>query len=70
MTIWERLFGTPERTAKTLEGIDQIDACWYMEAVYDGEFQPERCKGCLYECGRYGCERKMDELEWLESEVG
>lgn len=71
MTVWETLFGTPERTARTLEGMDQIDVCYWMDDVNAGKRSPEKCKGCLFEYDRYGCERKdMTDLEWLESEVG
>ena len=70
MTIWEKLFGTPERTAQTLECIDQIDACCWMDYVNVGKRPPEKCEGCLFECDRYGCERKdMTDLDWLRTVV-
>ena len=70
MTIWEKLFGTPERTAQTLEGMDQIDVCYWMDYVNVGKRPPEKCEGCLFECDRYGCERKdMTDLDWLRTVV-
>lgn len=53
MTNWEKLFGTPERAAETLEEIKcDNDIC---------EFCPmfEACDNCL----------DVPLLEWLESEV-
>jgi hypothetical protein len=70
MTIWEKLFGTPERTVQTLEDIDQIDACYWMDDVNIGKHIPEKCEGCLFEYDRYGCERKdMTDLDWLRTEA-
>ncbi|MBQ3339788.1 MAG: hypothetical protein IJG82_09415 [Atopobiaceae bacterium] len=70
MTVWEKLFGTPERTAQTLEGMDQIDVCYWMDDVNIGKLPPEKCEGCLFEYDRYGCERKdMTDLDWLRMEV-
>lgn len=70
MTVWEMLFGTPERTASTLDGMDQIDVCYWMDDVNVGKRCPEKCKNCLYDYDRYGCEKKdMTELEWLMQEV-
>ena len=69
MTVWERLFGTPELTAKSLGYIDLIDVCDFMSNAY-GKRSPERCDGCMYEYDRYGCERKeMTVLEWLNQEL-
>lgn len=71
MTIWERLFGTPERAARTIEYVDQIDACDWMGAVNAGTYPPEKCRGCIFDYDRYGCESKdMSVLEWLTQEVG
>lgn len=71
MTIWERLFGTPERTAETIEYVDQIDACDWMSRVNEDRFPPERCVGCIFDYGPYGCELKdMTLVEWLNQEVG
>lgn len=70
MTIWERLFGTPERTAQTLDGMDRMDVCYWMNDVRFGKRTPEKCEGCLFEYDRYGCERKdMTDLDWLRTEV-
>ena len=75
VTIWEALFGTPERAAKTLSddgmALDQIDSCWLAEAIDGENFGPEgRCRNCLYEYDRYGCERSdVTLLEWLSREV-
>ena len=70
MTIWETLFGTPERTASTLEYVDLIDACDFMAKVSKNKLPPEKCEGCLFYYDRYGCEQKdMTLVEWLKSEV-
>lgn len=70
MTIYEKLFGTPERAANTLEYVDQIDACDFMNAVSNGKLPPEKCQGCLFDYDRYGCEQKdMTLVEWLTQEV-
>ena len=70
MTIWEVLFGTPERAANTLEYIDQIDACDFMSKVNKAEIPPEKCEGCLFDYDRYGCEQTDVTLaEWLTQEV-
>lgn len=70
MTIYERLFGTPERTARAIEEmmLDRIDTCKLMDALR--EDIRVTCRNCLYEYDRYGCERKdMTVLEWLRQEV-
>lgn len=70
MTIYERLFGTPERAAELLGWIDQIDTCEYMDTVHDGASVPEKCVGCMFEYDLYGCERTdMTVLEWLRQDV-
>ncbi len=64
MTIWEALFGTPERAANTLDNaaLASIDYCCML-----GEL---KCANCPYEYDRYGCEHGgMTELEWLNREV-
>lgn len=69
MTIWEKLFGTPERTAETIDGSDQIDLCYWMEDVTNS-IPPKRCKQCLFEGDRYGCyDKGMTLLDWLKQEV-
>jgi len=71
MTIWETLFGTPERTAKTLGYVDQIDACDFMASVREAKIPPERCEGCLFDYDHYGCGRTdMTLVEWLNQEMG
>lgn len=70
MTVWEKLFGDPIRTAETLEYVDQIDACDFMDSVSESKFPPEKCKYCIFDFGRYGCEQTdMTLLEWLRQEV-
>ena len=70
MTVWEKLFGTPERAAESLDYVDQIDACDWMKHVNKGEFPPERCVGCIFDHDPYGCELKdMSISEWLNQEV-
>lgn len=69
MTIWEKLFGTPERTAEAIDGSDQIDLCCWMESVTNS-IPPKRCEQCLFECDRYGCyDKGMTLLDWLKQEV-
>ena len=71
MTVYEKLFGTPEATAKTLDYVDQIDVCDWMADANNGAKPPERCRGCMYDYDRYGCERKnIKVLEWLQGELG
>ena len=70
MTIYEALFGTPERAAKAIEEcvLNQLDFCYLMDA-FDVD-QNEKCNRCIYEFDRYGCERKDTTLlEWLGQEV-
>jgi hypothetical protein len=70
MTIWETLFGTPERTANTLEYIDQIDVCDFMGDVSKGKLPPEKCRCCLFDYDPYGCEQTDTTIvEWLNQEV-
>jgi hypothetical protein len=70
MTIWETLFGTPERTAKTLDYVDQIDACYFMTSVHEAKIPPERCEGCLFDYDHYVCGRTdMTLAEWLNQEM-
>jgi hypothetical protein len=70
MTIYEMLFGTPERAARTLGCVDQIDACDFMENASGCWHPPEKCVGCLYDYDRYGCEHKgLSLIEWLATEV-
>lgn len=70
MTIWEKLFGTPELTADTLEYVDSIDACDFMSSVTKEGLPPEKCKYCMFDYDRYGCEQTdMTLVEWLMQEV-
>lgn len=70
MTVWEKLFGTPERAAKTIEYVDQIDACDWMGGVNADTYPPEKCRGCIFDYDHYGCESKgMSVLEWLTQET-
>ena len=70
MTVWEALFGTPERAAKALSEdgmpIEQTETCWLMDILG----KDIGCCNCLYEYDRYGCERRdITLLEWLNQEV-
>ena len=70
MTIYEALFGTPERAAKALNlaDISTDDYCCMMFALSDDE--DIRCKNCPYEYDNYGCEpRDMTYLDWLKQGV-
>lgn len=73
MTIYERLFGTPERAALALDVLglfnSQIDTCYLMDAF--GSDMEVKCANCfLRNCDKYGCERKdMSIAEWLAQEV-
>lgn len=70
MTVWEKLFGDPVRAAETLEYVDQIDACDFMGHVAEDMFPPEKCKYCIFDFDKYGCEQKdMSLVEWLRQEV-
>ena len=72
MTIWEKLFGSPERAARTIEDADQIDMCYWMDDVTDGNVRsPEKCRLCMFDYDRFFCERKdMSLVEWLSQEIG
>ena len=70
MTIYERLFGTPERAARAIEEtlFERNDICYLMDALSDD--QGVKCRNCLYENDPYACEDKdMSVLEWLTQEV-
>ena len=70
MTVWEALFGTPERAERAIDEMaaDQIDFCYLMDAISDN--RDVKCAYCIYEYDPWGCERKdMTVLEWLKSEV-
>ena len=60
-TQWEKLFGTPERAARTL--VERLD-------VGVIEWCNNECDNCPYEFDPYGCEQVLTLLEWLESEGG
>lgn len=69
MTIYERLFGTPERAARTLEEmmVTTIDICVLMDVFGDRD---TKCSNCICAYDGYGCERKdMTISEWLATEV-
>ena len=64
---YQRLFGTPERAARTLAGMD-VDACnWCVNSSGN----PEDCRSCPYEYNYYGCclPDGFSLLEWLKQEV-
>ena len=70
MTVYEALFGTPERTAKTLDEMElnEIDYCYALDALTDD--RETKCRNCMYEYDRYGCEQTdMTILQWLNKEV-
>ena len=70
MTIYEKLFGTPERAAEMLDGADQIDMCDWMTTVSGVSYSPDKCKLCRFDYDRYGCGWKdMTLFEWLMQEV-
>ena len=67
-TNYERLFGTPERAAATIEAmeLDQLDWC-----LDDGDRLA--CETCPYDFDPYGCGHDDDGfswLRWLEQESG
>lgn len=69
MTIYERLFGTPERAAWALEEmmVDTIDICAFMDVFGDRD---AKCSNCICAYDGYSCERKdMSIAEWLATEV-
>ena len=69
MTVYEALFGTPERAAKTLDemALNTLDYCYALDALTDYR---AKCRNCLCDFGRYGCEQTdMTVLQWLEKEV-
>ena len=57
---YEKLFGTPERAARTL--VERLD-------VGVLEWCNNECESCPYEYDGYGCEQVLTLLEWLESEA-
>lgn len=70
MTVYEALFGTPERAAKTLDemALNALDYCCALDALTDD--REVKCRNCPYDFGRYGCEQTdMTVLQWLEKEV-
>ena len=56
MTNWEKLFGTPERAARTLEA--HMRKCRSADVTL--------CDSCVMWCS---CDEEQALLEWLESEV-
>jgi len=58
---WKRLFGTPERAARTL--VERLE-------LTQLEWCNNDCKNCPYEFDPYGCEQVLTLFEWLEQEVG
>lgn len=73
MTIWEMLFGTPERAAKALNNasIYAVEWCSIMRSAL-GEVNREdvMCENCPYENGPDDCEpRDMRWIDWLQQEV-
>lgn len=81
MTIWERLFGTPERAARTLEeaDLDSDTCCDMLDAIGDRPTidtignrptTAEKCANCFYYIDNYDvCQRSgHTALEWLSHE--
>lgn len=76
MTIWETLFGTPERTLETLATMKQIDFCDLMSIVARSPYPSKKCAQCICTRGvsylgmQGACDRKdMSVLDWLKQEV-
>ncbi|MBR3318737.1 MAG: hypothetical protein IKG21_13045 [Atopobiaceae bacterium] len=72
MTIWERLFGTPERAARTLEEafLDSDAYCDMLDAIGDRPTLAEKCANCYCYKDKYGeCRMSgLTALEWLSHE--
>ena len=62
MTNYERLFGTPEKAAATIEALelDQLNWCSKDEM---GHYE---CSKCPYVFDRYGCTLDNDDFTWLK----
>ena len=60
MTNYEKLFGTPERAARTL--VERLN----LSVI---EWCNNDCANCPYEYDWYECKKVLTLLEWLESEV-
>ena len=60
---YERLFGTPERAARTLEEFELDQLNWCRGTEY--------CESCPYEFDRYGCYLPdgFELLEWLRGDA-
>ena len=72
MTIYEKLFGTPERAAQTIAAIGEMGCTMAFEASQGGLING--CHGCPFEscpsCPIFeGGEGGHPFAEWLESEV-
>ena len=69
MTIYEALFGTPERAARTLEegAFNATDFCFMLNAL-NGE-RSFKCANCLYDYDGFSCVKDNTISEWLNSEV-
>lgn len=84
MTIYEKLFGTPERAAMSLReaALERYDYCYMMD-VFGREWDDKhkgcytKCMDCLYEFDDYACYLRDDMnpndsaamLKWLNREV-
>lgn len=60
---YERLFGTPERAARTLEELELDQLNWCRGTEY--------CESCPYEFDRYGCYPPdgFSLIEWLRGDA-
>lgn len=72
MTIWERLFGTPERAARTLEEaeLEGYAYCYMLDAIGDRPTLAEKRANCCYYRDKRGACKISDHtsLEWLSHE--
>jgi ADP-ribosylglycohydrolase len=76
MTIYERLFGTPERAAWTLSCLEVTDdavmMCYLMDAIDHKHERKIKCANCTFEYNdeTHECEmRPKTTKEWLATEV-
>ena len=67
MTLYEALFGTLERTAKSIEFLRPSSIDW-CDCIGNNDIVT--CADCPFEFDRFGCAQKdISVLDWLKSEV-